>query len=376
MVRWPQDSKILTKSLIWLTSTCAICRTFQEGFLSKRMLVFTDRQVSFYCSADHWIERIGRPDPNRYAAPPHAFNLLLQMNFQRKMSTTSSIWTWNYFAVILEMYSQRQTTKHADTLDAFQGVMNHVRQARPTTQLLCGLPFFRCSERVFIQSSEDLVSTALSWFSYPNELDSPQRHTTFPSWTWVGWSGGAKFWRLNVIEARHQPYLRRVRLESPSGQTIVSSTTYKDDMQGELDTVTLVQFNAPMIPATSFSITDDLPDNRHHYRYSGTLVEIPKFRVSGRRLYHSSYPRNYSFEQLVENIRTGIWSCLTLCAGICNERNRDIEHSIFVLVVCWKADSVTAERIDSFCIHTELDELSRLGPVLNGTWTWRRVRLL
>lgn len=156
----------------------------------------------------------------------------------------------------------------------------------------------------------------------------------------------------------------------------MSSTTYKDDMQGELDTVTLIQFNAPMIPATSFSITDDLPDNRHHYRYSGTLVEIPKFRVSGRRLYHSSYPRSYSFEQLVENIRTGIWSCLTLCAGICNEHNRAIEHSIFVLVVSWKADSVTAERIDSFCIHAELDELSRLGPVLNGTWTWRRVRLL
>jgi hypothetical protein len=344
--------------------------------LSKRILVFTDHQMSFYCQRDHWIEGKGSPNLNNYEAPPCTLNLFLQTEFDSRVSSLLSTWSWDYFAVILETYSQRQSSKHADTLDAFQGVMNHIRQSRPATQLLCGLPFFKSTERALITTFEDVITAALSWLSCSNESSSPYRHTNFPSWAWAGWSGGAEFWRRNVLEARHQPYLRRVRLESPSGQTIVSSTTYKDDMQGELDTVTLIQFNAPMIPATSFSITDDLPNDDYHYRYSGTLVEIPKFRVSGRRLYHPSYPRSYSFEQLIENIRTGIWSCLTLCAGRCNEHDKDVEYSIFLIVVCWKADGVTAERVDSFCIHTELDELSRLGLVMNGTWTWRRVRLV
>ena len=162
MVGYISGSQLLTKLLVWLTLTCVTSRTFQEGFLSKRMLVFTYCRMSFYCLADHWMEEMVSPDPNKYAAPPHALDLLLQIKSQSKMSMTSTTWSWNHFATILEMYSQRQITKHEDTLDAFQGVMNHVRQARPTTQLLCGLPFFRCSEKVFMQSSEDLVSTALS----------------------------------------------------------------------------------------------------------------------------------------------------------------------------------------------------------------------
>ena len=318
---------------------------------------------------------MGIPTLDDYEAPPHVLNLILQTEFDHRMSGAFSTWSWDEFASILEMYSQRRITNHADTLDAFKGVMNHIRRSQPAIQFLCGLPFFRPSEKAFILSLEDLVTAALSWQSCPDGYNSPQRHTTFPSWAWAGWSGEVKFWRRNVLEARHQPYIRRARLESPSGQSVVSFANFKEDVQGELDTVTLIQFYAPTIPATSFSI-DYGPDGRHVYQFSGSLAEIPKFMVSGRRLYRPHSPQIYSFEQLVENVRTGVWSCLTLCAGRCSPEDEEVVHSIFVLVVCWKADGLTAERIGSFCIHSALTDLLRLGPVLNGTWTWRRVRLV
>jgi hypothetical protein len=208
------------------------------------------------------------------------------------------------------MYSTRQITKEADTLDAFLGVMNHIRRSRPTTQLLRGLPFFKTSRETsrvtLIESFEELVTAALSWNTCDDEFNSPQRQSTFPSWTWAGWSGEAEFFIRSIREARHHSFLRNARLESCSGQIVLSSELYEVNIQHELDTVTLIQFEAPMIPAASFSIIEDqLADTGSD---NSSYAEGLKFRVAGRRLYRDRYPDIYTFDQLIENVRKGIWS--------------------------------------------------------------------
>jgi prolipoprotein diacylglyceryltransferase len=300
------------------------------------------------------MEGLGNSDPNEahqvdgYSDP---INLFDSVKF-----LTSLAWNWNHFASILEMYSKRQITKEADTLVAFLGVMNHIRQSRPTTQLLRGLPFFRASEETrpvtLIDSFEELVTTALSWTSYEREFNSPQRQSTFPSWTWAGWNGEVRFW-IGILD--NQCFLRHAQLESSSGQTVVSSPLYKDNIQHELDTVTLIQFEAPMIPAASFSVAEDpyVATDSDDNSYSESL----EFRVAGQKVLPDECLRIYTPDQLVENICKGIWSCFMLCAGeYLGER-----YSIFVLVVRWEADQVTAERIGSFQFISDPNEDARLG---------------
>ena len=353
--------------------TYGIYRTFQEGLLSRRMLVFTEHQTSFYCSANSWIEGFGNPDPNaarerKKIRHPHHF-------FRSSLFLKSSSWSWGHLASIIEDYSARKITKEADTLDAILGVTNHIRRSQPTTELLRGLPFYKpsASETTLLDSFEDLITAALSWHSCENEDSSPQRKPTFPSWTWAGWSGEAEFWLRYIHETRHRSLLRNARLESLSEQTVVSSTLYKNNIQRELDTVTLIQFEAPMIPAASFervkSPWADSDSDEDDY------VNLINFQVSGRRVYRNTYPGIYPFERLIENVRRGLWLCLVLCTGRCSEEGRAYEEQSFVLVVRLKADQMTAERVGSFQLYSSPSEDARLGPFAEG-WTWRRVRLI
>lgn len=356
--------------------TCRICRTFQEGFLSKRVLVFTDHQTSFYCSSSAWMEGLGNPDPN---AAHQVDRDRFPVNLFESSTTylTSPSWNWNHYASYLEKYSTRQITKEADTLDAFLGVRNHIRRSRPTTQLLRGLPFFKTSGDISkitrIDSFEELVTAALSWCTRVDERNLPRRQSTFPSWTWAGWSEGAEFWLRSIREPRHQTFLRHAQLESSSGEIVVSSTLYKDNIQHKLDTVTLIQFEAPMIPAASFSITEDQLDDSDS---DISNAEGFNFRVAGRMLFRNKYAENYTYDQLIENVNKGIWSCFMLCAGRCSKEGPEEDYSKFVLVVRWEADQVTAERIGWFGIGSDPSAEAELGPLGEESWTWRRVRLI
>jgi hypothetical protein len=369
----------------------SICRTFQEDSLSKRLLVFTDHQMSFYCLAHTWIEGLGlgfgyaeadsdkQTDTDRYRA-----NL-----FGSVERITSPIWNWNHLAHILEMYSARQVTKETDTLDALLGVVKHIQRSPPSTQLLRGLPFCRFPEKTsrvtFIDFFEELVTASISWhLNFEDEAHfpkQPQRKFTFPSLTWAGWSGEAEFWIRSIHESRHRPFLRNAQLESSSGQVVVSSALYKDQIQEQLDTVTLIQFEEPVIPAASFSILEGqifVP-----YSDCRSYSELLKLKVAGRLigLSRNRYPHIDTADQFIENLRKGIWSCLMLCAGRCSKRqdeeeDEDEQYSRYVLVVRWDADQVTAERIDSFNIHLCLDDDAGFWLLGEESWTWRNVRLI
>jgi hypothetical protein len=328
--------------------------------------------MSFFCSASSWIEGLGNPDPNpahRVDGERHPSN-----PFDSATYLTSPFWSWNHFIDILEMYSARQITREADTLDAFLGVISHIRRSRPTTQLLCGLPFFEISSKfTVIDSFEGLVTAAISWYTREDVPELPQRQSTFPSWTWAGWSGRVEFWKHTIYEARHQSFLRHAQLESSSGQVVMSSTLYKDDIQHKLDTVTLIQFEVPMVPTTSFSITDDQPESDDCSDAEGL-----KFKVTGRMLFRYRYPDIYTFDHLSKNVRKGIWSCFMLVNGRCTkeEEGPDVLYSRFVLVVRWEADQMSAERVGSFGIYSDPSEDADLGPFGDESWTWRRVRLI
>lgn len=324
------------------------CRTFQEGALSKRLLVFTEHQTSFYCQTGFWMEELADPDPgvSHQSESDHHYDGL----FDDLVRLMSSVWSWERFAGILQSYNERQTTNEGDTLVAFGGVLNQVRRSHPTTNLLCGLPLCPTGEKVagfqLIDSLEDSLSAALSWRYRDKTSGSLKRRSRFPSWTWAGWKDGAGMnWFYRALRFGHRSTLRHVHLESSSGRVVMPSALYQEhDLQQELDTVTLIQFEAPTISAASVSAEDILP----------------------------SVPAQF-WHHLIENEHKGMWSCLVLSAGRWGEGS--LNDVTFVLVVCWEADQVTAERVGSFWLNARSSREAKLG-LSEDSWTWRRVRLI
>jgi hypothetical protein len=339
------------------------------------VLLFTECQTSFYCQGSSWMEGLGNPhpDPTR-KLDEDLYHVRFYWNLRY---LTSPHWNWNHVAAALESYTQRQITKEADTLDACSGVMNYIRRSRPTTKFLRGLPFFFTSAYpnhiTVIDSFEHLVTAALSWHCRKDVSCSPQRKFTFPSWTWAGWSGRADFWLRDVWEPKHQPFSRHTQLESSSGHVVATSALYKENYEYELDTVALIQFEAPTISASNLSIQQDQGDDSDSD--DSDSEESYNLTVSGRRTYRLWHANSCTSIQLIENVQMGIWSCFVLCAGRCSKATEDPIYSRFVLVVRWNADGTTAERVDSFNIFSYPSKDAKLEP-FGEDWIRRRVRLI
>lgn len=345
-------------------------RKFQEGLLSTRLLMFTEHQTLFYYVSSRWEEGRGTIDSDSILQHQTNAHHDFEGFYDSIAPLRSSEWDWKELPNLLNHYSKRKITKKADTLDAFLGIMNHLRRSRPTAHHLCGLPFFKQPGKQSITSQWDLlegtVTAALAWHApawhAPEFFSSSchERRSTFPSWTWAGWSGPVTFWRATINDRIFRSCLRHTHLESTSGKLVMSSTLHEESVQRELDTVTLIQFEVHEIPSISFSVTHD------GLEISGFLVTEPQLtHVDSNTASINAWCRDH----LHEGVCRGIWSCLTLCCGL---HHGEMYESIFVLVVCWKADQVTAERVGSFVLRPHRSALEPLGE----DWVWRRVRLI
>lgn len=345
--------------------TLPIARTLQESLLSRRLLVFTDHQTSFHCVASSWTESLGDPSLSIESRMLNDWHSVTFFGYLAQLTTP--IWNWNHFAYIVEMSSQRQISIETDVLASFIGVLNFIQQLRPATRSLSGLPFFYTEELsglVVIDSQESLVATALSWAH-----DSPcRRRSVFPSWTWAGWIGGVKFWRRGVVDQRTATFVREVLFESSCVQECAfGNSSQKKMSQAQLDTVTLIQFEALVISADSFSILQDDPYD----------TEMCRLEVMGHRVPIWEFQGHDEIKTLVTNVRQGIWSCFMLCGGRqVTSHDAEEEYSTFVLVVCWKNNGLTAERVGSFSILSNTSENARFGILREMDWEWRRLRLI
>ncbi|KAF2963781.1 hypothetical protein GQX73_g9801 [Xylaria multiplex] len=141
--------------------------TFQEGFLSRRSLAFTDEQISFACNAAECFESMSSPlDVEGFKGYNHAWAATFSHIRGRplfKHKKSSSAFVGYLFSV--EAYSSRKLRYDYDALNAFQGVVRKFSREDPSLNNFWGL-------------------------SYPhNSKDGPRRRQNYPSWTWLGWEG-------------------------------------------------------------------------------------------------------------------------------------------------------------------------------------------
>ncbi|RSL51301.1 hypothetical protein CEP54_011494 [Fusarium duplospermum] len=167
--------------------------TYQEGFLSRRQLVFTESQTYFQCRQLHY--------PEQFALPSITWRLPFVKPSAEYVKTfaTGSLFRsltnqlpCTKFSTMVNEYSRRELTFKTDILDAFKGILRVFESLESPVQNLCGVPLY--SLGLSKMANTDALVYGLSW--NPAPIDMPlhaelwremTRRKGFPSWSWIGW---------------------------------------------------------------------------------------------------------------------------------------------------------------------------------------------
>jgi hypothetical protein len=157
--------------------------TFQELYLSRRCLIFTDSQIYFQCKTTHYVEGLG---------PGIEFNQIngLRAEFQVFQWLDLHGNTHDLYDRLIEYYD-RKLSYREDIVKAFLGVLNAFEMNRGSNQVLAtqlhGLPVFY-SNKPTVVSPSTTFAISLSWrVAYDDKMrDAPAvKSHLFPSWSWA-----------------------------------------------------------------------------------------------------------------------------------------------------------------------------------------------
>ncbi|KAK6854136.1 hypothetical protein PG995_009229 [Apiospora arundinis] len=168
--------------------------TYQEGFLSTRRLIFTDRQISFLCNKSHHAETIQRADALCFSKMKASASGFLHMipstafaSSARPRSDLAVEQQWqNLKQEQLVNYTRRQLTNECDSVNAILGLF---RTLQPSgIHHLHGLPIRRRRRRN--RGGDPGLESPLAWHHEAEGV--VRRRKQFPSWSWSGWEGGIR----------------------------------------------------------------------------------------------------------------------------------------------------------------------------------------
>ncbi|KAB8298705.1 hypothetical protein EYC80_000880 [Monilinia laxa] len=197
--------------------------TYQESYVSRRVIVFYQYGVYFECaktadesiestegsepldSSDGWWSRQGIPNGPR----------------TRFFSTYRNADMMSWVAHLISEYSQRSLKYQSDTINAFSAVLQDFdeRQSIPFAEadddmgtaysfltynherpwrisIVHKIPFYRGEIDTSEISSARLNSVGLFWhYGHCSGSGGSVRKPEFPSWSWAGWTGPIE-WKL------------------------------------------------------------------------------------------------------------------------------------------------------------------------------------
>lgn len=121
--------------------------TYQEGFLSRRRLIFTDHQVVFSCNGECYEEEIYDPRPYINPGPMAGSDFLTDLFPSARMSHNPL-----YYCTEV---SRRNISYDLDLLNALSGMLNFVRERHGSVHI-CGVP-------AAVGSRRGDVTISLAW---------------------------------------------------------------------------------------------------------------------------------------------------------------------------------------------------------------------
>jgi hypothetical protein len=156
--------------------------TFQEGYLSRRKLIFTENEAVYLCDDMYCQESIRKDIPTRQTGQRQglagsALSGISPMSTNERKGRVE-------LDDLLNEYNSRDLTYQSDALDACQGILRGLSIPHNW-----GLPIIPTSWWEEGRRSQASHTMNLYWKS-----DEPgMRRQGFPSWSWVGWQGEKVF---------------------------------------------------------------------------------------------------------------------------------------------------------------------------------------
>ena len=199
--------------------------TYQEGVLSKRCLVFTERQVYWECAGMVLNESIEQPvfrDPSGTRMADCMLSGIFDGDFHRvpelqygfKKSAAEAVAEQvTKLDSHIRAFTSRSLSYDSDSLNAFLGVAARYSTDRGLS-LLLGIPVWTglfADGKPGLQHTFALSISAWTHAAEPVEQNAEMyvahcpRQAQFPSWTWAGWKGRADFFASNAIDEEEQP---------------------------------------------------------------------------------------------------------------------------------------------------------------------------
>ncbi|KAE8449748.1 hypothetical protein EG329_007523 [Mollisiaceae sp. DMI_Dod_QoI] len=156
--------------------------TLQEALLSPRCIYISDHQAYFECNTmqsseslsitNSWIHQSSRePELTTTDSSGRRFgNGTLRNNVARGSGRPKDYMM--IYGTLLSLYSFRNMKTESDALNAFSGILQHLKTLAHPNGFFWGLPV-------------DELNWSLLWCSY----GKLQRREGFPAWSWAGWTG-------------------------------------------------------------------------------------------------------------------------------------------------------------------------------------------
>ncbi|KAF2137694.1 uncharacterized protein K452DRAFT_312085 [Aplosporella prunicola CBS 121167] len=149
--------------------------TYQEGILSRRLLIFTREQVYFRCNEATWIEdTVLKPFPPTSSTVVQMQTPQTEQPFWKKSlpEVFAGEDTFKEYSEMVQCYTKRQLLKPEDAINAFCGIVD-VLDASDKEGFSLGLP-------------NKYFSIALCFSFYWTDEPISLR-PMFPTWYWAAW---------------------------------------------------------------------------------------------------------------------------------------------------------------------------------------------
>jgi hypothetical protein len=167
--------------------------TFQEGYLSRRRLFFTDRTMLFICNKDLRGDiatdyTLGEIHERRTAQ--QFLSLEAPMPAMDDFVVQSK--TMTLAGRQLKAFSRRRLTYDSDSLNAILGILDQLaKNQADQSDHVWGVPLALYPREYADNSSSRLVSyeVALNWY----HEEPCRRRVGFPSWSSIGWDGPIEY---------------------------------------------------------------------------------------------------------------------------------------------------------------------------------------
>ena len=181
--------------------------TYQEGFLSRRKLFFTEQGVALWCGLTYYEEGVSRNLPDRGDRGDHAERQFIPRVIAKVAPVSYSVDMVTVHMVIGE-YTKREITFEHDTLNACLGVLNYLG----------------CKHLWGIVIQEQPFSLDLCWSI---AHDGAPEQEAFPSWSWTRWKGPVTFYLQDRPSS-----IASIKTRLPSGEEldILRDSRYKGNL--------------------------------------------------------------------------------------------------------------------------------------------------